>query len=267
MQVTLKSLVLLVWVPSCLAQIGPPRTYKAPRFPGFTSPAPPAPAPPTNVLPPATNGRQKCAPGDRVPGPTCTSFYMCVGGSKYATRRAKFECAPGTVFDSQMGSCVFSSGSDCIPLVVAPPATPPTTTTNSCTRYQLDSTSVFECLEEGVFPYASGCALFYKCLVTMGCTIKGFLFSCPPGYLYDNQLKRCEKETIIGPCDRLSDAVVQTHVITPVVEIKPEKLDQFFESDIYWDLMPFLPNEPQKLVPILPSSFSRAPDREVRPFA
>ncbi|MPC90218.1 hypothetical protein E2C01_085192 [Portunus trituberculatus] len=94
-----------------------------------------------------------------------------------------------------------------------------------------------------------------------------FLFSCPPGYLYDNQLKRCEKETIIGPCDRLSDAVVQTHVITPVVEIKPEKLDQFFESDIYWDLMPFLPNEPQKLVPILPSSFSRAPDREVRPFA
>ncbi|MPC45036.1 hypothetical protein E2C01_038719 [Portunus trituberculatus] len=78
----------------------------------------------THQRPPTCNQR----PAEMCP--------RCVGGSKYATRRAKFECAPGTVFDSQMGSCVFSSGSDCIPLVVAPPATPPTTTTNSCTRYQ-----------------------------------------------------------------------------------------------------------------------------------
>ncbi|XP_063875210.1 probable endochitinase [Scylla paramamosain] len=275
MQVTHKPLVLLLWVPSCLAQIGPPRTYQVPGFPSITAPAPPAPAPPTNALPPATNGLQKCAPGDRVPGPTCTSFYMCVGGSKYATRRAKFECAPGTVFDSQLGTCVFNSGSDCIPPVVAPPATSHTTqpgppapiNTNSCIRYQLDPTTVFDCLEEGFFPYASDCVRFYKCVVTMGCTIKGFLFSCPSGYLYDNQQKKCEKEAIIGPCDRLSDAVVQTHEIRPVVEIKPEKLDQFFESDIYWDLMPFLPNEPQRLVPVLPSTFSRAPHQEDRPFA
>ncbi len=56
------------------------------------------------------------------------------------------------------------------------------------------------------------------------------------------------------------DAVEQTHEIRPVVEIQPEKLDKFFETQIYWDFMEFLPNETQRVVgPITPSSFSRAP--------
>ncbi|ROT79724.1 hypothetical protein C7M84_001555 [Penaeus vannamei] len=60
---------------------------------------------------------RKCKPGELVPGPTCSSFYMCVGsigGSEYATRKVKFECAPGTVFSEGLGVCVHAYGSNCL---------------------------------------------------------------------------------------------------------------------------------------------------------
>ncbi|XP_050733883.1 uncharacterized protein LOC127007216 [Eriocheir sinensis] len=261
---------VLMWAPHCLAHVGPsgPDT-PAPPAPSHTSPPGPpaaAPAPPgTQSL--APDYLKECAAGDLLPGPTCTSFLMCVGGRTYATRRVKFDCAPGTVFDPQLGICISSSKSECKLVGVAPPGTPPNTIpspvgptgTIACIQYQLDPTSIYECLEEGFFPSLSDCSGFYKCLITMGCTIKGFLFRCPAGYLFDNRLKRCEKEEIIGPCERVMDDVGQTHEVRPVVEIKPEKLDQFFETQTYWDFMPFMPNETQRVVPMQPSSFSRAP--------
>lgn len=63
--------------------------------------------------------------------------------------------------------------------------------------------------------------------------------------------------TEVGECDRVSDAVQPTYEIHPVYVILEDFLDQFFETDVYWDLMPFMSDEPQVVVPILPSSFSR----------
>lgn len=63
--------------------------------------------------------------------------------------------------------------------------------------------------------------------------------------------------TEVGECDRVSDAVQPTYEIHPVYVILEDFLDQFFEANVYWDLMPFMSEEPQVVVPILPSSFSR----------
>lgn len=37
-----------------------------------------------------------------------------IGGSEYATRKVKFECAPGTVFSEGLGICVHAYGSNCL---------------------------------------------------------------------------------------------------------------------------------------------------------
>lgn len=63
--------------------------------------------------------------------------------------------------------------------------------------------------------------------------------------------------TEVGECDRLSDAVPPTYEIFPVYVILQDFLEEFFEADVYWDLMPFMSDEPQVVVPIQPSRFSR----------
>lgn len=90
----------------------------------------------------------------------------------------------------------------------------------------------------------------------MGCIIKGFMFRCPKGYLFDTGLRRCHKEELVGMCDRVADAAGQSIVVKPIVELDPDSLDEFFEAEIYWDFMEFLPNETQRIVS-QPSSFSR----------
>lgn len=75
----------------------------------------------------------------------------CVGGRTYATRRVKFDCAPGTVFDPQLGICIFSSKSECNSEGVAPPGPPPNTIpspvgptgTIACLEYQVKHSTAF----------------------------------------------------------------------------------------------------------------------------
>ncbi|XP_042862372.1 transcription factor p65-like [Penaeus japonicus] len=169
------------------------------------------PAPPPAPVSSDTAGNpslRKCRPGELIPGPTCSSFYMCVGsigGSEYATRRVKFECAPGTVFSEGFGVCVHAYGSTCLsgpsplpvpspaplpapapapvplplpgpPAPVGPPAPAPAPVgPPTCPPYQLDPTTVYECLEPGSFPSLADCSRFYKCIVTMDCIIKGLI--------------------------------------------------------------------------------------------
>ncbi|XP_063588300.1 uncharacterized protein LOC134765551 [Penaeus indicus] len=259
---------------------------------------PPAPPPPPVSADAAGSpSLRKCKPGELVPGPTCSSFYMCVGsigGSEYATRKVKFECAPGTVFSEGLGICVHAYGSNCLsgsslplpslaplpvpaptpaplpppgpPAPVGPPAPAPAPVgPPTCPPYELDPTTVYECIEPGSFPSLADCSRFYKCIVTMDCIIKGFMFRCPKGYLFDTGVRRCHKEELVGMCDRVADAAGQSIVVKPVVELDPDSLDQFFEADFYWDFMTFLPNETQRIVS-QPSSFSRgaAPSQLIR---
>nr|XP_045624783.1 uncharacterized protein LOC123774493 [Procambarus clarkii] len=229
---------------------------------------------------------KQCVPGDLIPGPTCNSFFKCVGSSVHATRRVKFECAAGTVFNSEMGTCVHGQVSQCSPegpsiehpAPARPPAPvwPPGNTwptsspapppAGSCTTYQLDPSTVYECLEPGSFQSHRDCLRFYRCIVTMGCVIKGFLYQCPAGYLFDDNTKRCQRVELLGPCDKAADAGVQIYEIQPIGQLQADSLDQFFSSETYWDFMPFLPNQTQKIVPIKPSNFSRGAGTRVGVF-
>lgn len=85
----------------------------------------------------------------------------------------------------------------------------------------------------------------------------GFMFSCPAGYAFDRRTKWCLREELLGRCDRVADAGALTFQIQPVVEIQPESFDEFFQADVYWNFMEFLPNETQKIVPVQPSAFAR----------
>jgi len=243
-----------------------------------------APAPPsTGQLgsPPDTSSTTCTEAGQFLPGPTCTSFYVCLNiyGSK-----VRFECAPGTMFSLEIGVCVHSYGTECaagaspapvpiagpivspvpppgpppVPQTPPPPPLPPITGTTSpptqtCPAYELDPSGVYDCLEEGYFPHLSDCTRFYKCINTMGCILKGVLFRCPANYLFTDG--RCQKESIVGPCNRQSDSV-QTHQIRPVAQLNLQNMDDFFKSSAYWQVMEFLPEEPQVLVPIM-QDFSR----------
>ncbi|XP_071540361.1 uncharacterized protein [Panulirus ornatus] len=263
-----KTRLLLFCATVCSAQTGGPRDT-------------PAAAPPS---PPATSGHDvpahptpQCAPGDLLPGPTCTSFLMCVTSGNSATRRVKFECGPGTIFSPDLSTCVHSYGLACPtdgpatpvpgPSPSLPSPAPPDVAGNEetelCPPYKLDPTSVFECLEPGSYPSLADCVSFYKCIVTMDCFIKGFLFRCPPGYHFDRISKRCLKEELLGRCDRVADAGAQSFQIKPVVEIQPESFDEFFQAERYWDFMPFLPNETQTIVPVTTFAFARASSGEV----
>ncbi|KAG7175206.1 putative Chitin binding Peritrophin-A domain-containing protein 31 [Homarus americanus] len=227
----------------------------------FAQIRPPGPPAPPQQPPPATSDGfsgylKQCAPGDLIPGPTCTSFLKCIGSRTQATRRVKYECAPGTIFNQEVSTCVHGDASQCVisagpdtsapwpPESVGPPSPA------SCPAY-----------EPGTFPSYRDCVGFYKCIVTMGCTIKGFHYHCPRHFLFDVNTKRCQAESVVGVCDKAADPGVQTHEIQPVVEIKQELLDDFFAASAYWDFMPFLPDEPQKIVPfdlrLLPRSGGR----------
>ncbi|KAK3862546.1 hypothetical protein Pcinc_031606 [Petrolisthes cinctipes] len=255
-------LILLLRTTVCFTQTstGPPSA--PPYFPVAFPPAPvPALATTTTTTNNNNNKLTPCDPGELIPGPTCTSFYMCVGWPNTAVRKVKFECAPGTVFIQDLQTCVAGDGDQCgalSPIASSSPAPPgPIQGQGSCSQYQLDVTGVYECLEPGYYPDSSDCAKFYQCINTMGCILKGILFSCPKGYIFHTGLKRCASVAEVGECDRASDAVLPTYEIQPVPVISADDLDQFFDSQIYWDVMPFLPDLPQVVVPILPFSFSR----------
>ncbi|XP_066989818.1 uncharacterized protein [Macrobrachium rosenbergii] len=275
---------------------------------------PPAPPPTSNdasasstFSSSSSSSGTECKIGDLIPGPTCNSFYMCVG-PLYAAKKVKFLCAPGTVFDDDLNTCVHGIGSKCFeslpsstsappaPIPPAPvppgpltssPAPPgpltsspsppeptvpevvtsspsppgPTPTAGHCSKYQLDPTSVYECPEPGYYPSLTDCSRFYKCIVTMNCIMKGFMFRCPSNYRYKPSLNKCVKEEEAGSCDRLADATAQTHIVTPIVDLTPDVLDDFFQSDAYWNLMRYLPSEPQKVMAVNPSTFRRESDR------
>nr|XP_053633086.1 peritrophin-1-like [Cherax quadricarinatus] len=223
------------------------------------------PAPPPSSTVDAGSYPIHCAPGDLMPGPTCSSFYKCVWSLAQATRRVAFECAPGTVFSSELSACIHATDSKCetegptTRPIPPPPPQPP----QSCPPYQLDPSSVYDCLEPGYFQSHRDCVSFYRCIVTMNCIIKGFLYRCPSGYLFNDVSKRCQKQELFEICQKVADTGIQTYEILPVGAIEAENLDRFFDVEVYWDFIPFLPNETQKIVPIVPSTFSRGAGERV----
>ena len=87
-------------------------------------------------------------------------------------------------------------------------------------------------------------------------SFSGFQFKCPNGFLFSQRDSKCHLEADVGECLIFSDPTQGVEEIVPVVELEKDKLDQFFESNSYWDFMEFLPTEPQRVIR-RPSEFTR----------
>jgi len=84
----------------------------------------------------------------------------------------------------------------------------------------------YQCTGEGLFPHGSNCAKFWLCKETDGNLDDAELYRCPEGYLFDENILRCQKEEGVE-CEKVPDTV-QERLERPATVLQVSELESFF---------------------------------------
>jgi len=120
----------------------------------------------------------------------------------------------------------------------------------ACKAFTLAKDSVVNCTSEGQWDHHGDCQRIIKCIHTMNCELKGFIFRCPNNHYYEKASKRCVKPSRPVPCHKASDDPFGGPVAYPVIDLQEGQLAKFAAADLYWKLMDFIPQDDGKILEI-----------------
>lgn len=170
----------------------------------------------------------------------CNRYYRCQEEEMNFVFKT-LTCPENLLFDNASQQCTDPSMTPACDGELAPYPTATATETvegsgsgsgagaegESAVDLPLDPSSQYACTEEGYFPFEQDCVRFYKCSVTTENSLIGYRYKCPEGYGYSDELKRCESEANLPPCEK-APLPASLRGSFPAIQLKVAELRWFF---------------------------------------
>jgi len=184
----------------------------------------------------------------------CTAFYRCVDFYNIGKfTKFDFVCPEGLVFDETLSVCNWpeqsapceevttvgevessgdgeatTEGSDSVEVEDGGDADEDAGGEEESSNVIITPSFDYVCTEEGLFGHDSNCAKFWLCKESNGSLDDAELYRCPDGYLFDENVLRCQKEEDVE-CEKAPDSV-QERLETPAITLQVSELDSFFRK-------------------------------------
>ena len=142
------------------------------------------------ITPIANNPSVSCTTDGYFPSNDCSSYYQCFNSIK-----VEITCPIGTLFDQNTNVCNWASLVTCssaIQLAV----TSETQTDMDMQMPMMPSSSQSGCSSDGIFA-STDCRTYIQCLSTNTVYASKHVISCPPGTLFDQNIKSCNWASMV----------------------------------------------------------------------